>query len=131
MIKLKRAYDSASKDDGLRVLVDRLWPRGLTKAKARVDLWAKNMAPSDGLRRLVHGDPTKWDEFVKAYAQAADSHHDDHDHHGHDHEHGHALDVNRHDDHIHQQGWCRLARGRNSARLRRVGSPRTRHDTIR
>jgi uncharacterized protein YeaO (DUF488 family) len=67
-IAIKRAYESASADDGLRVLVDRLWPRGVTKAKARIDLWPKDMAPSDKLRRMVHGDPEKWDEFVEAYA---------------------------------------------------------------
>jgi uncharacterized protein YeaO (DUF488 family) len=67
-IAIKRAYEPASADDGLRVLVDRLWPRGITKAKARIDLWPKDMAPSDKLRRMVHGDPEKWDEFVKAYA---------------------------------------------------------------
>jgi uncharacterized protein YeaO (DUF488 family) len=67
-IAVKRAYEAASADDGVRVLVDRLWPRGVTKAKARIDLWPKDMAPSDQLRRLAHGDPGKWDEFVKAYA---------------------------------------------------------------
>jgi uncharacterized protein YeaO (DUF488 family) len=68
-IGVKRAYEPATADDGLRVLVDRLWPRGLTKAEARIDLWPKNMAPSDTLRRLVHGDPSKWKEFVMAYAR--------------------------------------------------------------
>jgi uncharacterized protein YeaO (DUF488 family) len=68
-ISVKRAYEPASADDGLRVLVDRLWPRGVTKAKAKIDLWPKGMAPSDKLRRMVHGDPSKWDEFVKAYAR--------------------------------------------------------------
>jgi uncharacterized protein YeaO (DUF488 family) len=68
-IGVKRAYEPASADDGLRVLVDRLWPRGVTKAKAKIDLWPKDMAPSDKLRRMVHGDPSKWDEFVKAYAR--------------------------------------------------------------
>jgi uncharacterized protein YeaO (DUF488 family) len=67
-IAVKRAYEPASADDGLRVLVDRLWPRGVTKAKARIDLWPKDLAPSDKLRRMVHGDPEKWNEFVKAYA---------------------------------------------------------------
>ena len=67
-IAVKRAYEPASADDGLRVLVDRLWPRGVTKAKARIDLWLKDMAPSDKLRRMVHGDPDTWEEFVKAYA---------------------------------------------------------------
>jgi len=67
-IAVKRAYAPASADDGLRVLVDRLWPRGVTKAKARIDLWPKDMAPSDKLRRMVHGDPGKWEEFIRAYA---------------------------------------------------------------
>ena len=67
-IVAKRAYESASADDGLRVLVDRLWPRGVTKARARIDLWPKDMAPSDKLRRLAHSNPEKWDDFVKAYA---------------------------------------------------------------
>jgi len=65
--RVKRVYEPAARGDGLRVLVDRLWPRGLTKEKARVDLWLKDIAPSDALRRLVHRDPTKWSEFVKAY----------------------------------------------------------------
>jgi uncharacterized protein YeaO (DUF488 family) len=68
-IRIKRAYEPASADDGFRVLVDRLWPRGVTKAKAKIDLWPKDMAPSDKLRRMVHSDPSKWDEFVKAYAR--------------------------------------------------------------
>ena len=67
-IAVKRAYEPASAEDGLRVLVDRLWPRGVTKARARIDLWPKDMAPSDKLRRLAHSDPGKWDDFVKAYA---------------------------------------------------------------
>ena len=65
---MKRAYEPASAGDGLRVLVDRLWPRGVTKARARIDLWPKDMAPSDKLRRLAHSNPEKWDDFVKAYA---------------------------------------------------------------
>ena len=68
-IGIKRAYEPAAADDGLRVLVDRLWPRGLTKAKARIDLWLKDIAPSDKLRRMVHGDPSRWTEFVSAYAR--------------------------------------------------------------
>jgi uncharacterized protein YeaO (DUF488 family) len=67
--RVKRVYAPAADDDGMRVLVDRLWPRGLTKEKARIDLWLKEIAPSDALRRLVHGDPAKWDAFVAAYAQ--------------------------------------------------------------
>ena len=49
------------------MLVDRLWPRGITKEKARIDLWLKEISPSDALRQLVHRDPTKWHEFVTAY----------------------------------------------------------------
>jgi len=67
--RVKRVYEPAAEDDGLRVLVDRLWPRGIAKEKARIDLWLKDIAPSDALRRLVHGDATKWDEFVAAYGR--------------------------------------------------------------
>ena len=67
--RIKRVYDQPAADDGLRVLVDRLWPRGIDKGKARIDLWLKDIAPSDALRRSVHGDPTKWDEFVAAYGR--------------------------------------------------------------
>jgi uncharacterized protein YeaO (DUF488 family) len=67
--RIKRIYEPASKDDGLRVLVDRLWPRGIAKRKARIDLWLRDLSPSDALRRMLHADPTKWDEFVKAYGR--------------------------------------------------------------
>src|ERR1700724_4764011 len=66
---IKRIYEPASKDDGLRVLVDRLWPRGVAKKKAHIDLWLRDLSPSDQLRRMVHADPAKWDEFVKAYGR--------------------------------------------------------------
>jgi len=65
--RIKRVYEPPARGDGLRVLVDRLWPRGLTKEKAQVDVWLKEIAPSDALRRLFHRDPTKWSEFVRAY----------------------------------------------------------------
>lgn len=65
--RLKRAYDAPSGDDGRRILVDRLWPRGLTKEKAAIDLWAKSVAPSDALRHEFHGHPDRWEEFVAAY----------------------------------------------------------------
>ena len=65
--RIKRVYAPADKADGLRVLVDRLWPRGIAKEKARIDLWLKDIAPSDALRRRVHGDPTKWKEFLVDY----------------------------------------------------------------
>ncbi len=64
---IKRVYAPATADDGLRVLVDRLWPRGIAKEKARIDLWLKDIAPSETLRRRFHGDPGKWREFVAAY----------------------------------------------------------------
>ena len=65
--KIKRIYEQAGDADGFRVLVDRLWPRGIAKERARVDLWLKVIAPSDGLRRRFHGEPAKWREFVTAY----------------------------------------------------------------
>jgi uncharacterized protein YeaO (DUF488 family) len=67
MIKLKRAYEKPAKDDGERILVERLWPRGLTKLQARIDLWMKEVAPSTELRRWFGHDPEKWDEFRHCY----------------------------------------------------------------
>jgi uncharacterized protein YeaO (DUF488 family) len=67
MIKLKRAYDSASKDDGIRFLVERLWPRGVKKAALRLDGWLKDVAPSTELRRWFSHDPSKWIEFQRRY----------------------------------------------------------------
>jgi len=67
MIKLKRVYESPSAEDGLRVLVDRLWPRGLTKERAAVDLWAKDVAPSTELRKWFGHDPAKWKQFQIRY----------------------------------------------------------------
>lgn len=67
-IRIKRVYDKPSPDDGLRVLVDGLWPRGLTKAKAKVDLWLRDIAPSAELRRWFGHDPAKWTQFKKRYA---------------------------------------------------------------
>ena len=64
---IKRVYAPAEESDGLRVLVDRLWPRGIAKEKARIDLWLKDLAPSDALRRRVHGDPKQWENFVIEY----------------------------------------------------------------
>jgi uncharacterized protein YeaO (DUF488 family) len=66
-IQLKRVYDAPADDDGTRILVDRLWPRGLTKEKARVDLWFKELAPSTGLRKWFGHDPAKWPEFKARY----------------------------------------------------------------
>jgi uncharacterized protein YeaO (DUF488 family) len=66
-IRLKRAYEEPSADDGLRVLVERLWPRGLSKEHAAIDLWAKDVAPSPELRRWYSHDVAKWEEFKKRY----------------------------------------------------------------
>jgi DNA-3-methyladenine glycosylase len=67
MIQTKRVYEKSSKEDGFRILVDRLWPRGLTKEKARVDSWMKEIAPSDELRKWFHHEERNWSEFVKRY----------------------------------------------------------------
>ncbi|UFS69513.1 DUF488 domain-containing protein [Geomonas sp. RF6] len=67
MVKIKRVYDAPEEGDGRRVLVDRLWPRGLTKEKGAVDLWAKEIAPSDELRRWFGHDREKWREFKARY----------------------------------------------------------------
>src|SRR5262249_38470002 len=67
MFVAKRVYEPTAKTDGYRVLVDRLWPRGLTKAKAHVDLWLKEVAPSTELRNWFKHDPEKWPEFQKRY----------------------------------------------------------------
>jgi uncharacterized protein YeaO (DUF488 family) len=66
-IRLKRAYDSAGPDDGMRILVDRLWPRGLSRERAKVDHWLKEVAPSAKLRRWFGHDPMKWVEFRRRY----------------------------------------------------------------
>lgn len=67
MIKLKRAYEAWDKDDGFRVLVDRLWPRGISKEKTHLDLWLKDVAPSTELRRWFSHDPNRWQEFKERY----------------------------------------------------------------
>ena len=68
-IRVKRVYEAPSSGDGMRVLVDRLWPRGLTKEKAHVDLWLKALAPSTALRKWFNHDPEKWEEFQQRYVQ--------------------------------------------------------------
>lgn len=67
MIKIKRAYERPVKEDGFRILVDRLWPRGLSKKTAIIDLWLKEIAPSDELRKWFSHDPEKWDDFKDKY----------------------------------------------------------------
>lgn len=66
-IKIKRIYEKPEKEDGFRVLVDRLWPRGFTKEKAHVDLWLKDISPSTELRKWFNHIPEKWAEFKKRY----------------------------------------------------------------
>ena len=65
---IKRVYEPPSADDGTRILVDRLWPRGVAKDKAKIDLWLKDIAPSDALRKRFHGRPDEWEAFRSAYA---------------------------------------------------------------
>lgn len=67
MIKIKRVYDEPERGDGFRILVDRLWPRGLSMDKVKVDLWLKDIAPSDELRKWFRHEPEKWDEFKRRY----------------------------------------------------------------
>lgn len=69
MIKIKRVYEPYSKDDGFRILVERLWPRGVTKERAHIDLWMKDIAPSTELRKWFHHDRSRWREFEKCYLQ--------------------------------------------------------------
>ncbi len=69
MIKLKRAYEQPSRNDGERILVERLWPRGLTKERASVDLWLKDVAPSPELRKWFGHDPARWKQFQQRYRE--------------------------------------------------------------
>ncbi len=69
MLAIKRVYDEISDDDGYRILVDRLWPRGLSKSKANINLWIKELAPSSGLRRWFHHDLNKWEGFHEKYTE--------------------------------------------------------------
>lgn len=71
-INIKRVYDPPADSDGIRILVDRLWPRGLAKDKARVDIWFKEIAPSTELRQWFGHDPTKWPEFRALYCSELD-----------------------------------------------------------
>ncbi len=66
-IKIKRVYEQPEAQDGTRILVDRLWPRGLSKEKAKIDLWVKDLAPSNELRKWYGHEPGKWEEFKKRY----------------------------------------------------------------
>ena len=75
-LAVKRVYEPPSPRDGLRVLVDRLWPRGLKKEDARLDLWARELAPSTKLRQWYQHDPEKWPEFRRRYFAEIDEHPD-------------------------------------------------------
>jgi len=68
-LKIKRIYEQPNSEDGVRILVDRLWPRGLTKEKASIDLWLKDIAPSTELRKWFGHDPSRWEEFKQRYLQ--------------------------------------------------------------
>ena len=73
-IRLKRAYDEPAGEDGKRILVDRLWPRGLSKESARLDEWIKEIAPSDELRQWFGHDPARWEEFEQRYRSELKEH---------------------------------------------------------
>jgi uncharacterized protein YeaO (DUF488 family) len=73
-VRLKRAYEQATRDDGARVLIDRLWPRGVSKVDAAVDQWAKDLAPSTALRQWFGHDPSRWQEFRRRYAEEVRHH---------------------------------------------------------
>ena len=66
-VLLKRVYDEPASSDGIRVLVDRLWPRGLSKQEARIDVWLRDLAPSNELRKWFHANPEQWQEFRRRY----------------------------------------------------------------
>ncbi|HEX2697945.1 MAG TPA: DUF488 domain-containing protein [Anaerolineales bacterium] len=73
-IEIKRVYEPPSKDDGLRILVDRLWPRGMSKASLQLDEWLKDLAPSNELRKRFRHHEGKWEEFQKLYFKELDLH---------------------------------------------------------
>jgi uncharacterized protein YeaO (DUF488 family) len=73
-VKLKRAYEQVEPGDGIRILVDRLWPRGVKKEDAAIDQWMKDLAPSTELRKWFGHDPARWEEFRKRYAAEVNEH---------------------------------------------------------
>jgi uncharacterized protein YeaO (DUF488 family) len=75
-VRLKRAYEKPARDDGTRILIDRLWPRGLRKADAKLDQWAKELAPSTALRKWFGHDPARWPEFRRRYMKELGRHPD-------------------------------------------------------
>jgi uncharacterized protein YeaO (DUF488 family) len=76
MVRIKRIYDPPAPGDGRRILVDRLWPRGIAKEDARLDEWLKEIAPSDELRKWFGHDPARWEEFRKRYGAELERHGD-------------------------------------------------------
>ncbi len=74
MIKIKRIYDPASPDDGKRIYIDRLWPRGMKKEEVKMDEWLKEVSPSDSLRKWFGHDPAKYEEFKRRYAKELEKH---------------------------------------------------------
>ncbi len=70
-LKLKRVYEAPATADGMRILVDRLWPRGIAKEKAKIDLWLKEIAPSDALRKRFHAKPEQWDALPRGLFRRA------------------------------------------------------------
>lgn len=74
MLRIKRVYEPAAQTDGVRLLVERLWPRGVKKEKLRLDGWVKDVAPSTGLRKWFGHDPEKWEEFQRRYWSEIDAH---------------------------------------------------------
>jgi uncharacterized protein YeaO (DUF488 family) len=73
-VRLKRAYEAPSPDDGARILLDRLWPRGIRKADAAIDYWARELAPSPELRKWFGHDPERWQEFRRRYLEEIGEH---------------------------------------------------------
>lgn len=74
MVKIKRIYDGPAPGDGRRVLIDRLWPRGISKDEAGIDEWLKEIAPSDELRKWFGHDPARWEEFRRRYREELEAH---------------------------------------------------------
>jgi uncharacterized protein YeaO (DUF488 family) len=73
MIRTKRVYEPAGAEDGIRILVDRLWPRGIAKKSLKLDTWNKDVAPSNELRKSFHHDPARWGEFQRRYLAELDN----------------------------------------------------------
>ena len=73
-VRIRRVYDTPTPEDGRRILVDRIWPRGLTREAAAIDAWVRDVAPSTALRKWFGHDPARWDEFARRYRQELETH---------------------------------------------------------